>query len=140
MLSFHQICESYSLALFTESNPSIVSMLRVPAIDTKLSMHLLIHTYFDIDGLVTWIDVRQQQVLCRSLQGVSNYLRADVLESLIFVARIRGAKMQKGSKPRGYDEMKLDIFIQQYLLKEKKENVRKSYEQKPDGKTLNGSI
>lgn len=24
----------------------------------------------------------------------------------------RGAKMQKGSKPRGYDEMKVDIFIQ----------------------------
>lgn len=32
-----------------------------PAIGTNLSMHLLIHTHFDTDGLLTWIDVSEQQ-------------------------------------------------------------------------------
>lgn len=43
-------------------------------------MHLLIHTYFDSDGLLTGIDVSEQQVSYRSLYGEKHYVRVSVRE------------------------------------------------------------
>lgn len=62
LLSFHQMRVTCSLAL--SQNP--VPRSQRAAIGTNLSMHLLIHTYSDTDGLLTRIDVSEQQVSYRS--------------------------------------------------------------------------
>lgn len=106
-------------------------------------MHLLIYTYFDIDGLLTWIDVSEQQVSYRSLWRHETVCES-FCEGVGFSwPESEEQRCQRGQSLEAMMEWNLtDLFSSNICWREKNIYilVRKTYERKFNGKTLHRKI